>query len=418
MSSPTLSDRLRRAPAAVLADALLACRAATLRTFCAYERAQFGPRLQIPYSSELNPPLWELGHVGWFQEYWIGRNTQLDKGAAADPLAARSPSRLPKADLLFDSSRVEHASRWELPLPNAQLARAYLEQTLDQSLTLLSQAGAAQRPGLQYFAWLALMHEHMHHEAALYMAQSLAIEPDRESLQATQAGAAAAPGTGETAELAVAGTALTMGADPDGFAFDNELSPHPVQVESFRIDREPVSNASFAEFIDAGGYRKASLWSAEGWAWRERHGARWPRYWRRADGHWQRREFGRWGPLDETAPVTNLSLHEAQAWCRWAGRRLPNEAEWELAAVQGATQAHFSWGRVWEWTASAFEPYPSFVPHPYRDYSQPWFGSRQVLRGASFATDPALRNLRYRNFFEPGRNDIFAGFRSCALSTD
>ena len=127
---------------------------------------------------------------------------------------------------------------------------------------------------------------------------------------------------------------------------------------------------------------------------------------------WQQWRHGRWQTLDLDEPACHLTLYEAQAWCAWAGRRLPSEAEWQCAA-----QAHpgrFKWGAVWEWTASAFQPYPGFVADPYRDYSAPWFGSRQVLRGASLATQPRLRHLRYRNFFRPERNDIFAGFRSCA----
>jgi EgtB-related family protein len=142
-----------------------------------------------------------------------------------------------------------------------------------------------------------------------------------------------------------------------------------------------------------------------------------PRYLRRAPdasaAAWQQQRWGRWQALDSTLPACHLSCFEAEAWCAWAGRRLPSEAEWERAAV-GRPDA-FAWGAVWEWTASPFAAYPGFAAHPYRDYSAPWFGSRRVLRGASCATQPRLHHARYRNFFPPERNDIFAGFRSCAV---
>jgi EgtB-related family protein len=121
-------------------------------------------------------------------------------------------------------------------------------------------------------------------------------------------------------------------------------------------------------------------------------------------------------PIDPAAPACQLTAHEAEAWCRSAGRRLPTEDEWETAATLATTSDDFAWGEVWEWTASAFAPYPGFVPHPYRDYSQPWFDGRRVLRGASFATAPWMRHPRYRNFFPADRNDVFAGFRSCAAA--
>jgi EgtB-related family protein len=129
-------------------------------------------------------------------------------------------------------------------------------------------------------------------------------------------------------------------------------------------------------------------------------------------GQWQQCHFGQWQALNPHAAAVHLSLADAQAWCHWAGRRLPTEAQWECAAT---TLSGFKWGEVWEWTASSFNPYPGFVAHPYQDYSAPWFGTHQVLRGACAATASNLVDVRYRNFFTPQRQDIFAGFRSVKL---
>ncbi|MBC7938690.1 MAG: SUMF1/EgtB/PvdO family nonheme iron enzyme, partial [Chitinophagaceae bacterium] len=155
----------------------------------------------------------------------------------------------------------------------------------------------------------------------------------------------------------------------------------------------------------------ARWWSPAGLSWLHSSRLRAPLYLRGTP--WQVQMGGHWQPLGRALPACHLSAFEAEAWCAWAGRRLPTEGEWERAALQG--DPAFTWGAVWEWTASSFEPYAGFVAHPYRDYSAPWFGSRRVLRGASFGTQPRLHHARYRNFFTPERNDIFAGFRSCAL---
>jgi ergothioneine biosynthesis protein EgtB len=200
-----------------------------------------------------------------------------------------------------------------------------------------------------------------------------------------------------------------------GFVFDNEKAAALSRVAPFAIDAGLVTNASYLAFVEDGGYVDARWWSEAGRAWLESSGRSAPRYWRRDPDtrDWQQLSFGRRVPLAPDAPVRHLSLHEAQAWCRWAGRRLPTESEWEFAALSG--HLDFEWGRLWEWTASPFLPFAGFAPDRYLEYSAPWFGSRQVLRGASFATPARLRSPHFRNFFTAERDDIFVGFRSCAL---
>jgi gamma-glutamyl hercynylcysteine S-oxide synthase len=410
----TLDDpqTIRRADAQTLAAALAALRAQTLALFAATRQA-LAERLHIAYAEELNPPLWELGHVCWFEEFWIARNTQRLRGAAASPDAARAAPLLHGADALYDSSAVAHTKRWHLNLPNPERTLALLQRTRERTLALL-RASDPGDDGL-YFFRLVLMHEAMHHEADLMIAQALGLPLGGASPAAT---ARAAP----RGELAVEGGPLVVGAHDGGFAFDNELGEHRVDVAAFRIDSAAVTWREFLPFIAAGGYDEASHWSQAGWAWRRRalaHGL--PRY-LAPDGSGdhvvdlgprvKRAAFGQWTALDLDMPAMNLSAHEAQAWCRWAGRRLPTEHEWTLAQRQHGDR--FACGAVWEWTASPFEAWPGFTPHPYRDYSQPWFDGRPVLKGGSFATQPFMKHPRYRNFFQPQRNDVFAGFRSCA----
>jgi ergothioneine biosynthesis protein EgtB len=364
-----------------LARALAASRRDTLAMFDLY--AARG--LDLPPSPELNPPLWELGHIGWFQEFWVGRNPQRRLGTAADPLAPRMPGVRSDADALYDSSRVAHGSRWHLPLPDAAATRADLAAQLAQTLALL--AGTEESDTGFYFHRLALLHEDMHHEAALYMAQTLGIAVADPRWQPQ-------PLTAPREELLFDAGRWRLGHEGGGFAFDNELGAHDQELAATRIDSRVLCWADYLPFIEAGGGPV-------------------PRKLQRVAGGWQQQVWGRWQPLDLRLPTCHLSCFEAEAWCAAAGRRLPTEAEWERAACL-RPQA-FEWGAVWEWTASRFEPYPGFVAHPYRDYSAPWFGSRRVLRGASVATAPRMRHPRYRNFFPPGRNDIHAGFRTCAV---
>jgi EgtB-related family protein len=216
-----------------------------------------------------------------------------------------------------------------------------------------------------------------------------------------------------TVPIALAAGPWPLGSAESGFAFDNELGAHVVDLPDTIIDAQVVRWSEFLPFVDFGAYADDRWWSPIGRHWRAANEARAPRYLRRDGGVWQQWRHGHWQPLNATAAACHLTHHEADAWCRWAGRRLPSEAEWERAAVSRPDE--FRWGDVWEWTASPFQPFGGFQPHPYRDYSAPWFDGRPVLRGASHMTQPRMRHPRYRNFFPPHRNDVPAGFRSCAI---
>ena len=401
------SDAWRHSGRDAMARALQASRSDTLAAFALYEAHL--PSLSVPERGDLTPPLWELGHIGWFAQHWLARNPQRHQGWDADPDAPRSPALPPDNDGLFDSSRVAHQTRWQLPLPDADALRASLAQGLQRNIELLDGCDEDDR-GL-YFHRLVLAHEDMHHEAAVYMGQALglpmelALSDSHRPLVRTAQGAAR--------QLDFDAGPFDLGRSGGGFAFDNELGAHPVGLSATRIDERVVNWSEFLPFVQAGGYTQARWWCDEGRAWLAGSGANGPRYLRANGKAWQQQRFGQWVDLDLSLPACHLNAFEAQAWCRWAGRRLPSEAEWERAAVMAGSD--LQWGEVWEWTASEFAPYPGFAPHPYRDYSAPWFGSRRVLRGASVATQPRLHDLRYRNFYTPERNDIFAGFRSCAL---
>ena len=360
----------------------------------------------MPCTPELNLPLWELGHIGWFADWWLARNPQRHQGVTADPVAPRSPARQSArgldADALYNSSEVAHGKRWTLTLPDADAVRADLADSLNDTLALL--ADATEDDSGLYFFRLALFHEDMHAEAAVYMAQTLGFDP-------LPPRPPAAPLTVQRPRaLSVAASEVTLGRPGPGFAFDNELGAHAVAVGAFEIDDRPLTWAAFLPFVESGSYAQRRFWGAPGWIWRLSQDRQAPRYLRHTPQGWEQQVSGHWRALDPAAPASHLTAFEAQAWCTWAGRRLPTEAEWNLAAQDQG----FVWGSVWEWTASAFAPFPGFVPHPYRDYSQPWFDGRPVLKGASSATHPRMRHPQYRNYFPPERNDIVAGFRSVA----
>jgi EgtB-related family protein len=388
---PAAARLARCGDARALAQALQASRADTLATFACFERAL--PGLGVPQRPQLNLPLWELGHIGWFQTRWTTRNAQWRLGWRADPdapLRAGQPGVRADADALYDSSAVAHARRWSLPLPDAAATRAELQVQLGSVLALLEGAGADDDDTL-YFFRLALLHEDMHHEAALYMAQGLGVSVNDARWQP-----APLPEPPPPLRLAAAPWRLGSVADA-GFAFDNELGAHEVATGAFEIDAQALRWTEFLPCVEAGACAAPAHLRRAG---------------RGPGGRWERWRHGRWDVLDLREAACHLGLAQAQAWCAWAGRRLPTEAEWERAAC--THPGAFRWGNVWEWTASPFAPYPGFVPHPYRDYSAPWFDGRPVLRGASYLTQPRMRHPRYRNFFPGHRSDVPAGLRSCA----
>ncbi|MDR9413234.1 MAG: selenoneine synthase SenA [Spiribacter sp.] len=401
---------------------------------------RMGPKLSI-----VNPPQWEIGHVGFFYDHFF---LHLHQGL--------SDYQIPHAERLYDSMGVAHDDRWDLALPTLDDTLGYLRQIRDEMAARLPEGMAD--AATSYVWQLAVFHEDMHGEAFTYTRQTLA---DPAPVIDAPARLADVDSGALEGDVAIPGGEHTLGADDDvPFRFDNEKTAHTIQVAPFRIARAPVTQAEFAAFVEAGGYRDPAYWSAEGWAWRESSELAAPVYWRSGPGGWEVRHFDAWYPMQPNAPVSHVSRYEAEAFCRWAGRRLPTEAEWEMAASRVPSdnglepgKRHYPWGNapgdsrhantdgyrvgtvdvaglaegdsalgcrqmlgnVWEWTASPFAPYPGFQADLYAEYSAPWFeDGRSVLRGGSWATRRRHLNINTRNFFPPERNDLIAGFRTCA----
>ena len=393
-----------------LAEGLADARRRTLAIYGHLDLATF----EAPLLPTVNPLVWELSHIAWFQEYWCLRG--------GDECEA---SLLESSDQLFNSSTVPHDSRWTLPYPPVDRLMRYMRETYEATQEALRSTPEEAR----YFFHLSLLHEDMHGEALLMTLQTLSLPAP--PIDARDPPASPAQ---DSTDIDFEGGEFTMGTECAPFAFDNERGAHRVRVRPFSMASRLVTQGQFAAFVDETGTCAPPQWRKEGAGWRARR-------------------FDRWAPIDAHAPMVHVSLEDALAFCKWAGRRLPTEAEWEFAARNGGKCDRYPWGdapaakvesldfrhrgpsgaladpmpsasglaqmigNVWEWTASPFAPYPRFAPDPYRDYSQPWFHSHYVLRGGSFATRSRIAHNRYRNFYLPHRRDPFAGFRTCAVES-
>ncbi|MFQ5682358.1 MAG: selenoneine synthase SenA [Candidatus Binatia bacterium] len=407
-------------------------------------------QLIVPQMEPVNPFRWELGHVAFFYD------------ALVLGVLGSDQFLLDGAENLYDSFKIDHDDRWDLHIPSRTETLAYMQRVFNRVVDRLE----SHEPDAweTYLYLLSVLHEDMHGEAFTYMRQTLGYpEPQLSDIHDDPNSAEVGSGP-LTGDVEIPGGTFQLGGTADlPFVFDNEKWAHPVEVPPFRIARAPVTNTEFAEFVDDGGYLQREFWSYQGWVWRTKTGLTHPIYWKREGNQWLRRHFDKLAPMEKHAPVIHVTWYEAEAYCNWARRRLPTEAEWDVAASAEPTpdgkgiserKRRYPWGdeppspgranldsrfmgcvdvgafpsgdsafgcrqmlgNIWEWTASAFYPFPGYiVDTPYREYSAPWFGYRKVLKGGAWATRSRLACNSYRNFFDPYRRDVLAGFRTCAI---
>jgi gamma-glutamyl hercynylcysteine S-oxide synthase len=398
------------------------------------------------HSPLMSPLVWDLAHIANQEELWLLRE-----------VGGREPLH-PEIDPLYDAFEHPRSERPTLPLLPPGEARAYGHEVRGRVLDLLDRArfsdsafAASPQVGDTFAFGMVVQHEVQHDETMLITHQIRAGAP---VLTAPRPGPAPADAIRLPAEVLVPGGPFTMGTSTEPWALDNERPAHTVDVPPFYLDTTPVTCGAYTEFIADGGYQDPRWWTAQGWAHRQRAGLFAPLYWSRDGEQWIRRVFGQPEPVTPTEPVLHVCWYEADAYARWAGRRLPTEAEWEKAArfdpATGLTR-RYPWGNaepepahanlgqaflrpapagsypggaapcgarqligdVWEWTSSDFGPYPGFVAWPYREYSEVFFGPEcKVLRGGSFAVSPAACRGTFRNWDYPIRRQLFSGFRT------
>ncbi|MBK0394192.1 SUMF1/EgtB/PvdO family nonheme iron enzyme [Ramlibacter algicola] len=404
---PPASDDVRRAGADRLSLALMDARNQTLALLARWGESS----LSVPCQLGLERIEWLAGHVGWFAEWWIGRNPRRGLGRRCPPDAPRLPSVLPMADRWYHPLQAPHASRWDMPLPDLGEVRGYLLETFESTLDLLERTAADDEA--LYFFRAALVHEDLRGEQLVRQAQGLGLALP---IPLPVAAAMREP-------LSLPATRWTLGTEGSTFSFDVERGHEEVDVPEFEIDAQPVTWGQYVEFVADGGYDRAELWHPQGWAWLQAQpeGRRAPRYVDQiavGSGAVLQAHFGRPTRMASQQPVLHVCWWEADAWTRWAGRRLPTEVEWEVAATRAGSRG-FRWGDVHEWTAGTLRPWTGYSPDPWTRHgdfdAEPLFGQARVLRGAPYISRPRLRWPQRRGFALPGRDDLFTGFRSCAV---
>ena len=364
-----------------------------------------GPRAPL-----LNPPQWEVGHLAWFWEKWLLREG--DTARVASTL-------VPQTDALYDSAAVAHGTRWDIALLSWPAAWQYLDDVLTRVRERLN--GEPLGDEIAYFTQLCVFHHDMHNEAFAMRRQFLGDFPMADGLRALVQAALQNHALEKRMDIAFpAGVHMQGTARGSGFVFDNEKWAHEVRHDAFAIASHPVTQGEYARFLDVVGadgelhaLRVDDAAAPSGTAPSHHTPSQAgpvPATWRKRD-KWERRVFDTWQAIRPAEPMMHVNALQAEAYCAWAQRRLPTETEWEAAQPQMQAQ-----GLVWEWTASAFAPYPGFSADPYAEYSAPWFGGPfRVLRGGSIATAPRNIWRTWRNFYVPARSDMFCGFRTCAV---